>query len=353
VLVRSGGEEFLVIAPHTSAIDGLKMAEKIRHAVEQTAIPGCDHVTVSLGVAQLGEQESADSLTQRVDAAMARAKRAGRNCVELAMQCRDAGLGEGVPPHPCAWLAGDLGCGRYQRRVVAMMMIPQGMAYALVAGLPPVAGIYASIVPPLLYALFGTSSSQSVGPMAIISLMTASVLAPLAAARQRAVRGAGGQLALLSGLVLLACGLLRIGFLANFFSRPVMNGFTIGSAILIALDQLGTLLGCAAGQLALPSADPRAWPRWRCCSLARSHWRAPLLRAAACRRRGRHRRQARADAAGAGARSRWWRARARSAGRADDRRGAGRPARHLNLATSARTGRRWPAGAADRLHVSS
>jgi diguanylate cyclase (GGDEF)-like protein len=86
VLVRSGGEEFHVIAPHTSAIDGLKMAEKIRHAVEQTAIPGCDHVTVSLGVAQLGEQESADSLVQRVETAMARAKRAGRNCVELAMQ---------------------------------------------------------------------------------------------------------------------------------------------------------------------------------------------------------------------------------------------------------------------------
>jgi diguanylate cyclase (GGDEF)-like protein len=86
VLVRSGGEEFQVIAPHTSAIDGLKMAEKIRRAVEQTAVPGCDHVTVSLGVAQLGEQESADSLVRRVDAAMARAKRAGRNCVELAMQ---------------------------------------------------------------------------------------------------------------------------------------------------------------------------------------------------------------------------------------------------------------------------
>ena len=86
VLVRSGGEEFHVIAPHTSAIDGLKMAEKIRHAVEQAAIPGCDHLTVSLGVAQLGEQESADSLVRRVEAAMARAKRAGRNCVELAMQ---------------------------------------------------------------------------------------------------------------------------------------------------------------------------------------------------------------------------------------------------------------------------
>jgi diguanylate cyclase (GGDEF)-like protein len=86
VLVRSGGQEFQIVAPHTSAIDGLKVAEKIRQAIAQAAIPGVDHVTVSLGVAQLGEQESADSLAQRVDAAMRRAKRAGRNCVELAMQ---------------------------------------------------------------------------------------------------------------------------------------------------------------------------------------------------------------------------------------------------------------------------
>jgi diguanylate cyclase (GGDEF)-like protein len=86
VLVRSGGEEFQVIAPHTSAIDGLKMAEKLRAAIEQAEIPGCDHLTISLGVAQLAELENGDSLTVRVDAALARAKRAGRNCVELAMQ---------------------------------------------------------------------------------------------------------------------------------------------------------------------------------------------------------------------------------------------------------------------------
>lgn len=85
VLVRSGGEEFQVIAPHTSAIDGLKMAEKLRAAIEEAEIPGCDHVTISLGVAQLGELESGDSLAVRVNAALARAKRAGRNCVELAM----------------------------------------------------------------------------------------------------------------------------------------------------------------------------------------------------------------------------------------------------------------------------
>jgi len=86
IVVRSGGEDFQVIAPHTSAIDGLKMAEKLRMAIASTLIPGCDQVTVSLGVAQLGDQESADSLTVRVNAALARAKRAGRNCVELAMQ---------------------------------------------------------------------------------------------------------------------------------------------------------------------------------------------------------------------------------------------------------------------------
>lgn len=86
ILIRSGGEEFHIIAPHTSAIDGLKIAEKVRLAIEQVEIPGCDHVTVSLGVAQLGEQESSDSLVQRAEAALARAKRAGRNCVELAMQ---------------------------------------------------------------------------------------------------------------------------------------------------------------------------------------------------------------------------------------------------------------------------
>jgi SulP family sulfate permease len=150
-----------------------------------------------------------------------------------------------------AMLPGDISAGV----VVAMMMIPQGMAYALVAGLPPVAGIYASIIPPVLYALFGTSNTQSVGPMAIISLMTASTLAPLAAAGTPLYAILAAQLALLSGLVLLACGLLRIGFMANFFSRPVMSGFTIGSAIVIALGQLPALAGARLPALHLPSAS--------------------------------------------------------------------------------------------------
>lgn len=149
-----------------------------------------------------------------------------------------------------AMLPGDISAGI----VVAMMMIPQGMAYALVAGLPPVVGIYASIVPPALYALFGTSSTQSVGPMAIISLMTASALAPLAASGSALYTMLAAQLALISGAVLLLCGLLRIGFIANFFSRPVMSGFTIGSSVVIALGQLPALLGARLPEFHLPSA---------------------------------------------------------------------------------------------------
>jgi diguanylate cyclase (GGDEF)-like protein len=85
-LVRSGGDEFLIIATHTNAIDGLKMAEKIRLVIAQTTFPGCDRLTISLAVAEATEEESADSLMLRAAAALARAKRAGRNCVELAMQ---------------------------------------------------------------------------------------------------------------------------------------------------------------------------------------------------------------------------------------------------------------------------
>ncbi|MEH6436047.1 SulP family inorganic anion transporter [Massilia sp. DD77] len=171
-----------------------------------------------------------------------------------------------------AMLPGDISAGI----VVAMMMIPQGMAYALVAGLPPVAGIYASIVPPVLYALFGTSSTQSVGPMAIVSLMTASSLAPLAAPGSALHGVLAAQLALLAGAVLLACGLLRIGFLANFFSRPVMSGFTIGSAIVIAWGQVRPLLGGLPPSLHAPSAA-LGLASLLLLFAARS-WLAPLLR---------------------------------------------------------------------------
>ena len=170
-------------------------------------------------------------------------------------------------------LAGDISAGV----VVAMMMIPQGMAYAMVAGLPPVAGIYASILPPLLYALFGSSMTQSVGPMAIVALMTAAALGPLAAAGSGLYMVLAAQLALLSGIVLLACGLLRFGFLANFFSRPVMSGFTIGSAIVIAWGQVPTLAGAALPRFHLPSLMLGAGSLLLL--LAARAWLARLLRA--------------------------------------------------------------------------
>ena len=149
-----------------------------------------------------------------------------------------------------AALPGDIGAGI----VVAMMMIPQGMAYALVAGLPPVAGLYASILPPLVYALFGSSMTQSVGPMAIVSLMTAAAIGPLAPAGTALHGVLAAQLALVAGAVLLLCGLLRLGFLASFFSRPVMSGFTVGSSLVIAWGQVKPLLGAAPPHVHLPSA---------------------------------------------------------------------------------------------------
>ncbi|NRR29660.1 sulfate permease [Oxalobacteraceae bacterium] len=149
-----------------------------------------------------------------------------------------------------AWLPGDVSAGV----VVAMMMIPQGMAYAIVAGLPPVVGIYASILPPVVYALFGSSMTQSVGPMAIVSLMTAAVIGPLAPAGSSLYGVLAAQLALVSGLMLLVCGALKLGFLANFFSRPVMSGFTFGSAVVIAQGQLPALLGGDFGHIHMPSA---------------------------------------------------------------------------------------------------
>ena len=136
-------------------------------------------------------------------------------------------------------LAGDLGAGV----LVVLMLVPQGMAYAMVAGLPPVAGLYASILPALAYALFGSSMVQSVGPMAITSLMTATSLAALAPSGSELYGAMAAQMALISGVVLVLCGLLRLGFLSSFLSRPVMSGFTSGAALVIAASQLKVLLG--------------------------------------------------------------------------------------------------------------
>ncbi len=147
-------------------------------------------------------------------------------------------------------LPGDLAAGV----IVALMLIPQGMAYALVAGLPAAAGLYASILPPVAYALFGTSSTQSVGPMAITSLMTATALVALAPVGSPLYGMLSVQLALLTGMVLLLCGVLRLGFMSGFLSRPVLAGFTTGAAILIAAGQAPVLLLDAASRPDLHTA---------------------------------------------------------------------------------------------------
>src|SRR6056297_3632803 len=130
--------------------------------------------------------------------------------------------------------------------IVTIMLIPQSLAYALLAGLPAQAGIYASIVPIMLYALFGTSRALAVGPVAVVSLMTAAAIGQVAEAGSMGYAAAALTLALLSGAMLLGMGLLRLGFVANFLSHPVIAGFITASGILIATSQLSHILGVPA-----------------------------------------------------------------------------------------------------------
>ncbi|EDZ44687.1 sulfate permease [Rhodobacterales bacterium Y4I] len=136
--------------------------------------------------------------------------------------------------------------------IVTIMLIPQSLAYALLAGLPPEAGIYASIVPILLYAVFGTSRVLAVGPVAVVSLMTAVAVGQVAEQGTMGYALAALSLALLSGVMLLAMGLLRLGFLANFLSHPVIAGFITASGVLIAASQLKHILGVPAQGHTLP-----------------------------------------------------------------------------------------------------
>jgi len=130
--------------------------------------------------------------------------------------------------------------------IVTLMLVPQALAYALLAGLPPEVGLYASMLPLVFYAVFGTSATLAVGPVAVASLMTAAALSGIAAPGSAEYVGAALVLAALSGLLLVAMGLLRLGFLANFLSHPVISGFVTASGILIAASQLRHLLGVKA-----------------------------------------------------------------------------------------------------------
>ena len=136
--------------------------------------------------------------------------------------------------------------------IVTIMLIPQSLAYALLAGLPPEAGIYASIAPIILYAIFGTSRALAVGPVAVVSLLTASALGQVAEQGTAGYAVAALTLAFLSGGFLVLLGVLRLGFLANFLSHPVIAGFITASGILIATSQLKHILGISAHGHTLP-----------------------------------------------------------------------------------------------------
>jgi len=136
--------------------------------------------------------------------------------------------------------------------IVTVMLIPQSLAYAMLAGLPPEIGLYASIAPLIAYAIFGTSRALAVGPVAVISLMTLTAAGSVAPPGSAEFIAAALVLAFLSGLILLLMGVLRLGFLANLLSHPVVSGFITASAIIIAFSQLKSILGVSASGDTLP-----------------------------------------------------------------------------------------------------
>ena len=144
-----------------------------------------------------------------------------------------------LPTYKRSYLSGDISAGL----TVGIMLIPQGMAYAMIAGLPPVFGLYASLVPQVIYAIMGTSRQLAVGPVAMDSLLVASGLGALALSGIDEYIAMAIFLALFMGDIQLGLGLLRMGFLVNFLSKPVISGFTSAAAIIIGLSQLKHLLG--------------------------------------------------------------------------------------------------------------
>tara|TARA_B110000305_G_scaffold196986_1_gene222377 strand:- start:2418 stop:4139 length:1722 start_codon:yes stop_codon:yes gene_type:complete len=130
--------------------------------------------------------------------------------------------------------------------VVTVMLIPQSLAYALLAGLPPEMGLYASMFPIVLYAIFGTSRVLAVGPVAVVSLLTAAAVGKIAIPGTPEYIAAAITLAFMSGIILLGLGLFRLGFLANFLSHPVITGFITASGIIIAASQMKHIFGINA-----------------------------------------------------------------------------------------------------------
>ncbi|MDP1593463.1 MAG: SulP family inorganic anion transporter [Gallionella sp.] len=131
---------------------------------------------------------------------------------------------------------------------VALVLIPQSMAYAQLAGLPPYYGLYAAFLPGIIAALWGSSAQLATGPVAVVSLLTASALAPMAASGSSQFIALAVLLALMVGIIQLALGLFKLGVVVNFLSHPVIVGFTNAAAIIIALSQLNKLFGVSMGR---------------------------------------------------------------------------------------------------------
>ncbi len=144
-----------------------------------------------------------------------------------------------APSYERANLRSDLAAGL----TVGAMLVPQAMAYALLAGLPPEVGLYAATIPVVVYALFGTSRQLAVGPVAIVSLLTAAALAPLVEEGSAGYLGAAALLALMVGVVHIVLGVGRLGFLVNFLSHSVLVGFTAAAAFIIGFSQVKHILG--------------------------------------------------------------------------------------------------------------
>ena len=131
---------------------------------------------------------------------------------------------------------------------VSVLLIPQGMAYALIAGLPPIYGLYAALTPQIIYTLLGTSRQLAVGPVAMDSLLVAAGLGAIGNIEPSQYIQMAILLALLMGIIQLLFGILKMGFLASFLSKPVISGFTSGAAIIIGLSQIKHLLGIPISQ---------------------------------------------------------------------------------------------------------
>ena len=144
-----------------------------------------------------------------------------------------------LPNYKKEWLKGDIIAGL----TVGVMLIPQGIAYALIAGLPPIYGLYTAMIPQIVYAIFGTSRQLAVGPVAMDSLIVAAGVATLAQIGTDQFVEFAILLALMMGVLQIAFGMFRLGFLVNFLSKPVISGFTSAASLIIGLSQLKNLLG--------------------------------------------------------------------------------------------------------------